>query len=77
MARLTAKFAGLMCDKVFPILLRPFDDVVLPTVSYGCEIWAPACVRALNPEVKYTTDNQLAFFRNLQGTTMSFPDTQA
>ena len=36
MAHLTAKFAGLMCTKSFPMLRRLFDAVVLPTVSYGC-----------------------------------------
>ena len=65
MARLTAKFAGLMCTKSFPMLRRLFDAVVLPTVSYGCEVWAPTCVGALQPEVKHMTDIQLAFFRKL------------
>ena len=65
MARLTAKFAGLMWDKSFPMLRRLFDAVVLPTVSYGCEIWAPTCVRALKPEVKHMTDIQVAFFCDL------------
>ena len=65
MARLTAKFAGLMCNQVFPMLRCLFDAVVLPSVSYGCEVWVPTCVGALKPEVKRMTDIQLAFFRNL------------
>ena len=54
-----------MCTKSFPMLRRLFDAVVLPTVSYGCEVCAPTCVGALKPEVKHMTDIQLAFFRNL------------
>ena len=41
-ARLTAKFAGLICNNSFPMLRRLFDAVILPPVSYGCEVWAPA-----------------------------------
>ena len=69
MARFTAKFAGLMCTKSFPMYVQHlFDAVVLavlPTVSYGCEVWAPTCVGALKPEVKHLTDIQHAFFGNL------------
>ena len=61
MARLTAKFAGLMCTKAFSMLRRLFDAVV----SYGCEGRAPTCVRALKPQVKHMPDIQLAFFRSL------------
>ena len=33
-----------------------------PTVSYGCEVWAPACSLALDPEIKDMLRIQVAFF---------------
>ena len=49
----------------FPMMRRLFDAVVRPTVSYGCEVWAPACSLALVPQLKDLQDIQLSFFRNL------------
>ena len=40
-AQLRAKFRGLLCQKSFPMMRRLFDALVLPTVSYGSEIWGP------------------------------------
>ncbi|RZJ86024.1 MAG: hypothetical protein EOO60_13990, partial [Hymenobacter sp.] len=42
-ARLSAKHKALMCSKSFSMMRRLFDAVVRPTVSYGCQVWAPAC----------------------------------
>ena len=64
-ARLSAKHKALMCDKSFPMMRRLFDAVVRPTVSYGCEVWGPACSLALVPQLKDMQDIQLSFFRNL------------
>ena len=64
-ARLSTKHKALMCDKSFPIMRRLFDAFVRPTVSYGCEVWAPACSLALVPQLKDMQDIQLSFFRNL------------
>ena len=54
-----------MCDVSFPMMRRLFDVVVRPTVSYGCEVWAPACYLALVPQLKDMQDIQLSFSRNL------------
>ena len=64
-ARLSAKHKALMCSKSFPMMRRLFDAVVRPTVSYGCEVWAPACSLALGPELKDMLGVQMAFFRQL------------
>ena len=64
-ARLHAKYKGLICDKSFPMMRRLFDAVVLPTVSYGCEVWAPACSGTLDPGLKNMLDIQIKFFRQL------------
>ena len=64
-ARLAAKHKALMCDKSFPMMRRLFDAVVRPTVSYECEVWAPACSPALVPQLKDMQNIQLSFFRNL------------
>ena len=63
-ARSSAKHKALMCDKFFPMMRRLFDAVVRSTVSYGCEVWAPACSLALVPQLKDMQDIQLSFFRN-------------
>ena len=39
LALLHQKFKKLMCDRSFPMMRRLFDTIVLPTVSYGCEVW--------------------------------------
>ena len=64
-ARLSAKHKALMCSKSFPMMRRLFDAVVRPMVSYGCEVWAPACSLALGPELKDMLGVQMAFFRQL------------
>lgn len=46
-ARLSATHKTLMCSKSFPMMRCLFDAIVRPTVSYGCEVWAPACSLAL------------------------------
>ena len=38
---------------------------VKPTVSYGCEVWAPACSLVMGPELKDMLGVQMAFFRQL------------
>ena len=38
-AQLRAKFRGLLHQKSFPMIRRLFDALVLPTVSYGSEVW--------------------------------------
>ena len=64
-ALLHQKFKKLMCDRSFPMMRRLFDTIVLPTVSYGCEVWAPDCSRALGPEIKAMQNIQINFFRQL------------
>ncbi|RYE04530.1 MAG: reverse transcriptase family protein [Rickettsiaceae bacterium] len=64
-ARLNAKHKALMCNKSFPMMRRLFDAVVRPTVSYGCEVWAPACSQPLSPELKDMLGIQISFFRQL------------
>ena len=39
--------------------------VMKPTVSYGCEVWAPACSLALGPELKDMLGVRMAFFCQL------------
>ena len=51
--------------KAFVMLRRLFDAVVLPTVSYGCEVWAPLCAQAPKSDVKSMTDIQIAFVRKI------------
>jgi len=46
-AQLRAKFRGLLCQQSFPIMRRLFDALVLPTVSYGSEVWGPSCSSSL------------------------------
>ena len=64
-ALLHQKFKKLMCDRSFPMMRRLFDAIVLPTVSYGCEVWVPDCSRALGPEIKAIKNVQINFFRQL------------
>ena len=51
-ASLSAKHKALVCNKSLPMIRRLLDAIVRPTVSYGCEVWAPACALALGPELK-------------------------
>ena len=55
----------LMCSKSFSMIRRLFDAVVKPTVSNGCEVWAPACSLAMDPELKDMLGVQMAFFLQL------------
>ena len=64
-ARLHAKYKGLMCNKSSPMMRRPFDAVVLPTVSYGCVVGAPACSCTLGPELKNMLNIRISSFRQL------------
>lgn len=64
-AWLHARYKGLMGSKSFPMMRRLFDAVVLPAVSYGCEVWAPACSHNLDPGLKDMMNIQTAFFRQL------------
>ena len=64
-ARLNAKHKALVCSKSFLMMRRLFDAGVKPTVSYGCEVWAPACSLAMGPELKDMLEVQMAFFRQL------------
>ena len=56
---------GAHVQQVISMMRRLFDAVVRPTVSYGCEVWAPACSLALGPELKDMLGVQMAFFRQL------------
>ena len=67
-AQLWAKFKGLLCQKSFPMMRRLFDALVLPTVSYGSEVWGPFCSPSsptLPRDIKKMADVQIAFFRQL------------
>ena len=54
-----------MCDKSVPLLRRLFDALVLPTVSYGAEIWGTFCSHPLPTDVKQMADVRLSFRRQL------------
>ena len=47
------------------MMRRLVDAAVKPTVSYVCEVWAPACSLAVGPELKDMLGVQMAFFRQL------------
>ena len=64
-AQLRAKFRGLLCQQSFPMMRRLFDALVLPTVSYGSEVWGPFCSPTLPRDIKKMADVQIAFFRQL------------
>ena len=64
-ARLNAKDKALMCSKSVPMMRRMFDAVMKPTMSYGCEVWAPPCSLAMGPELKDMLGVQMAFFCQL------------
>ena len=64
-AQLWAKFRGLLCQQSFPIMRRLFDALVLPTVSYGSEVWGPSCSPSLPRDIRKMAEVQLAFFRQL------------
>ena len=65
-ARLNAKHKAPMCSKSFPMIRRLFDAVVRLTVSYGCEVWDPACSLPMGPEVKDMLGVLMALFRQLR-----------
>ena len=44
---------------------RLFDVLVLPTVSYGSEVWGPSCSPSLPRAIKKLADVQIAFSRQL------------
>ena len=62
---LAARHRALICDKSFPMMRRLFDAIVRPTISCGCEVWAPACSLASVPQLKDMQGIQVAFFRQL------------
>ena len=64
-AWLQTKFRRLMCDKSVPMMRRLFNALVLPTVSYGSEIWGPFCSHPLPYDVKEMADVQASFLRQL------------
>ena len=64
-ACLAAKHKALMCDKSFSPIRRLSDADLRPTVSYGCEVWAPACSLALVTQLKDMQGIQISFFRKL------------
>ena len=45
------------------MIRRLFDTIVLPTVSYGCEVWA--LDYALELETKAMQNGKISFFRRL------------
>ena len=59
------QFRGLLCQQSFPIMSRLFDALVLPTVSYGSEVWGPFCSPSLPRDIKKMAEVLLAFFRQL------------
>ena len=61
-ARLSAKHKALMCSRSFPVMRRLFNAVIRPTVSFGCEVWAPACSLALDPGLKDMARIHMVFF---------------
>ena len=63
--QLRSKFKRLMCDTSFPMMRRLFDALVLPTVSYGSEVWGPLCSPVLPPDIKKMADIQVSFLRQL------------
>ena len=42
-----------------------FDALVLPTVSYGSEVWGPLCSPVFPTDIKKMADIQLSFLRQL------------
>ena len=64
-ARLREKIKKLMCDTSLPMMRRLFDAVVLPTVSYGSEVWAPECSKPFGSELRAMMNIQVTFFRQL------------
>ena len=47
------------------MMRRLFDALVLPTVSYGSEVWGPFCSPTLPRDIQKMADVQIAFFRQL------------
>ena len=47
----------------FPMMMRLFDALVLPTVSYASETWGPFCSPSLLYDIKKMADVQIAFLR--------------
>ena len=64
-AQLRAKCRGLLCQQSFPMMRRLFHALVLPTLSYGSEVWGPFCSPTLPRDIKKMADVQIAFFRQL------------
>ena len=70
-AQLRAKFRGHLCQKSFPMMRRLFDALVLPTVSYGSEVWGPFCSSTLTSQcwlnglVKFSLSVQIKFINTL------------
>ena len=64
-AQLQAQFRGHLCQKSFPMMRPLFDALVLPTVSYGSEVWGPFCSPTLPRDFKKMADVPIAFFWQL------------
>ncbi len=63
-ASLIAKFKQLCCNKSFP-MIRRYDAVVKPKVSYGCFVWDTLCPGNLQPGLKGMVGLQIALSRQL------------
>lgn len=64
-AQLETKFKRLTCDESIPMMKRLFDALVMPTFSYGSEIYWTLCSYPLPSDVTQIADVQMSFLRQL------------